>query len=183
MNDLPPDIEQSSGTVQYEETGEFPVERGYIWTTCSSVENGNPLFWDDAVAADITNGPIAPPTMLSVWFRPHHWAPGRTQQALPLQHLGHGRSQASQPVFKEVVRCAFSHALHRHILTNVARDNDERNFEASLFEQLERTPSVKLGHGKIREHEIQAWIQLCEIGGLRVDDPRLRVKSCVAKVL
>ena len=23
--------------------------------------------------------------MLSVWFRPHHWAPGRTQQALPLQ--------------------------------------------------------------------------------------------------
>src|SRR5206468_2908036 len=28
---------------------------------------------------------IAAPTMLSVWFRPHHWAPGRTKQALPLQ--------------------------------------------------------------------------------------------------
>ena len=25
---------------------------------------------------DLTGGPIAPPTMLSVWFRPHHWAPG-----------------------------------------------------------------------------------------------------------
>ena len=23
--------------------------------------------------------------MLSVWFRPHHWAPGRTEQLLPLQ--------------------------------------------------------------------------------------------------
>ena len=23
--------------------------------------------------------------MLSVWFRPHYWAPGRTEQALPLQ--------------------------------------------------------------------------------------------------
>jgi acyl dehydratase len=23
--------------------------------------------------------------MISVWFRPHHWAPGRTEQALPLQ--------------------------------------------------------------------------------------------------
>jgi acyl dehydratase len=23
--------------------------------------------------------------MLSVWFRPHSWAPGRTQEALPLQ--------------------------------------------------------------------------------------------------
>ena len=65
--------------MQYEETGEFPVERGYIWTSCASVENGNPLFWDDDVADEITGGPIAPPTMLSVWFRPHHWAPGRTE--------------------------------------------------------------------------------------------------------
>jgi acyl dehydratase len=73
------------GKRQYEITGEFPVERGYIWTTCASVENGNPLFWDDAVAEEITGGPIAPPTMVSVWFRPHHWAPGRTEQALPLQ--------------------------------------------------------------------------------------------------
>ena len=73
------------GQVQYEEVGEFPVERGYIWTSCASVENGNPLFWDDDVAAEITGGPIAPPTMLSAWFRPHNWAPGRTQVALPLQ--------------------------------------------------------------------------------------------------
>ena len=33
----------------------------------------------------ITGGPIAPPSMVSVWFRPHHWAPGRSQQLLPLQ--------------------------------------------------------------------------------------------------
>ena len=73
------------GERQYEVTGEFPVERGYIWTSCASVENGNPLFWDDDVANEITGGPIAPPSMISVWFRPHHWAPGRTEQALPLQ--------------------------------------------------------------------------------------------------
>ena len=73
------------GERQYETTGEFPVERGYIWTSCASVENGNPLFWDDAVADELTGGPIAPPSMLSVWFRPHHWAPGRTEEALPLQ--------------------------------------------------------------------------------------------------
>jgi uncharacterized protein len=83
--ELPADVEKLIGEVQYEETGEFPVERGYIWTTCASVENGNPLFWDDEVAARLTGGVISPPTMLSVWFRPHHWAPGRTEQALPLQ--------------------------------------------------------------------------------------------------
>ena len=68
------------GTLQYEEAGEFPVERGYFWTTRASVENGNPLFWDDDVADELTDGPVAPPTMLSAWFRPHHWAPGRTER-------------------------------------------------------------------------------------------------------
>ena len=85
MSDLPPDVEKLIDQVQYEETGEFPVERGYIYTTCSSVENGNPLFWDDAVAEELTAGPIAPPTMISVWFRPHQWSPGRTEPAVPLQ--------------------------------------------------------------------------------------------------
>ena len=37
------------------------------------------------MAQALTGGPIAPPTMVSVWFRPHHWAPGRTEVALPLQ--------------------------------------------------------------------------------------------------
>ncbi len=85
MEDIPQAVLDLIGEVQYEETGEFPVEQGYIWTTCSSVENGNPLFWDAEVADEITGGAIAPPTMLSVWFRPHSWAPGRTEVALPLQ--------------------------------------------------------------------------------------------------
>ncbi len=83
--DLPPEVAAVIDEYQYTETGEFPAEQGYIWTSCSSVENGNPLFWDPEVAAELTDGPIAPPTMLSVWFRPHNWAPGRTEQALPLQ--------------------------------------------------------------------------------------------------
>jgi acyl dehydratase len=77
--------QEAIGVEQYPEVGEFPVERGYIWTSCASVENGNPLFWDDEVARDLTGGPIAPPSMVSVWFRPHNWAPGRTDVALPLQ--------------------------------------------------------------------------------------------------
>jgi acyl dehydratase len=82
---LPVEVAASIGLVQYEIEGDFPVEQGYIATSCASVENGNPLFWDPAAAEAVTGGPIAPPTMLSVWFRPHHWAPGRTEEALPLQ--------------------------------------------------------------------------------------------------
>jgi hypothetical protein len=83
--DLPTDVEALIGAVQYEEVGEFPVEQGYVWTSCASVENGNPLYWDGDIAAELTDGPIAPPTMLSVWFRPHHWSPGRAEQPMPLQ--------------------------------------------------------------------------------------------------
>jgi len=82
---VPADIAASIGQVQYAETGAFEVEMGYVYTGCASVENGNPLFWDPAVADELTDGPIAPPSMISVWFRPHHWAPNRTEGALPLQ--------------------------------------------------------------------------------------------------
>jgi acyl dehydratase len=85
MSDLPPDLEALIDVPQYDETGDFPVERGYIWTACASVENANPLFWDDTVAEELTGGPIAMPSMLSTWFRPHHWAPGLERQKLPLQ--------------------------------------------------------------------------------------------------
>jgi hypothetical protein len=85
MSDLPEEVQAWIGQRRYVERGEFDVERGYVFTTCASVENGSPLFWDEKVANDLTDGWIAPPTMLSVWFRPHHWAPGRTQAALPLQ--------------------------------------------------------------------------------------------------
>jgi acyl dehydratase len=85
VSELPDEVRAWIGAKRYEEEGEFDVERGYVLTTCASVQNGNPLFWDAAVAKDVTGGWIAPPTMLSVWFRPHHWAPGRTQVRQPLQ--------------------------------------------------------------------------------------------------
>lgn len=85
-DELPEDVVALLGVRQYEEASEFPVERGYIWTMCASVQNGNPLYWDDAVAQEITGGPTAPLTMLSVWLRAHYWAPGREPgEQLPLQ--------------------------------------------------------------------------------------------------
>lgn len=85
MSELPAEVKGWIGERRYEQVGEFDVERGYVYTSCASVENGNPLFWDEDVAREITGGPVAPPSMISVWFRPHYWAPGRTEQAQPLQ--------------------------------------------------------------------------------------------------
>ncbi len=85
MSELPAEVRAWIGEARYQEETEFEVERGYVLTTCSSVQNGNPLYWDEKVAQELTGGPIAPPTMLSVWFRPHHWTPGRTKEHQPLQ--------------------------------------------------------------------------------------------------
>lgn len=84
-DELPSDVVALLDTPMYPEAGTFPVEQGYIWTSCASVENGNPLYWDPRLADEITGGPVAPPSMLSVWFRPHHWHPGATEPAVPLQ--------------------------------------------------------------------------------------------------
>jgi uncharacterized protein len=85
MSDLPAEVQSWIGQKRYEQEGEFDVERGYIFTTCSSVQNGNPIFWDEKAAEEITGGVVAPPSMISVWFRPHHWSPGRSEPGLPLQ--------------------------------------------------------------------------------------------------
>ncbi|MCG8592255.1 MAG: MaoC family dehydratase N-terminal domain-containing protein [Proteobacteria bacterium] len=84
-DELPNEVQAWIGQERYVEATEFPIEMGYVLTTCSATENGNPLFWDEKVAQELTDGPIAPPSMLSVWFRPHHWAPGRSEVAQPLQ--------------------------------------------------------------------------------------------------
>ncbi len=85
MSEIPEEVRSWIGQRRYEEEGEFDVEQGYVFTTCASVENANPLFWDEKVAREVTGGWIAPPSMLSVWFRPHYWAPGRADLRQPLQ--------------------------------------------------------------------------------------------------
>lgn len=74
--DLPPAVRALIGQPQYEESSEFPIELGYVFNTCAATGNGNPLYWDERVARELAGGRVAPPTMLSVWMRPHYWAPG-----------------------------------------------------------------------------------------------------------
>jgi hypothetical protein len=84
-DDLPEEVQSWIGQERYTEKTEFPIEMGYVLTTLSATQNGNPLYWDSKVAEDLTGGQITLPTMASVWFRPHDWSPGRTEPAVALQ--------------------------------------------------------------------------------------------------
>jgi acyl dehydratase len=83
--DIPADVSELIGMPQYEQTADFDVERAYTYNTCAATENANPIYWDDAVAEEITGGPIAPPTTLSLWMRPHFWQPGADGEQVALQ--------------------------------------------------------------------------------------------------
>lgn len=82
---LPAAVRELIGRTQYEEKSGFPIEMGYAYTSCASVQNGNPLYWQPEVAEALTGGPILPPSLLSAWFRPHYWQPGASGEQLALQ--------------------------------------------------------------------------------------------------
>lgn len=85
IDPIPEDVRNLIGQPLHERDSEFVVERGHVHNMCAATGNGNPLFWDEAFCQEITGAEIAPPGMLSVWFRPHYWAPGATGDRNPLQ--------------------------------------------------------------------------------------------------
>jgi acyl dehydratase len=113
QDDLPAAVVALIGKGQYEEASEFPVERGYVWTSCASVGNGNPLYWSDEIADEVTGGFVAPPTTISLWLKPHFWSPGFTGERLALPALHDLKEMFGLPeaiitensvVFHELVR-------------------------------------------------------------------------------
>ncbi|MFN8052475.1 MAG: MaoC family dehydratase N-terminal domain-containing protein [Acidimicrobiales bacterium] len=83
--ELPAEVTAMIGVPLYHQSADFDVERGYTYNTCAATQNGNPIYWDDEVAADVTGGPIAPPTTISLWMRPHFWQPGAEGEQVALQ--------------------------------------------------------------------------------------------------
>ena len=85
VSDLPSEVTDMIGVPLYHQSADFDVERGYTFNTCAATQNANPVYWDDSVAAEITGGPIAPPTTISLWMRPHFWQPGAEGEQVALQ--------------------------------------------------------------------------------------------------
>ncbi|HUH36704.1 MAG TPA: MaoC family dehydratase [Spongiibacteraceae bacterium] len=78
--DVPDVVKSWAGRPVIVERSEIAVERGAWENFCAAVEDGNPLYWDEAVATGISNGLISPPALLSSWTRPHPWSPHHQQQ-------------------------------------------------------------------------------------------------------
>ncbi len=82
---LPDGIAELIGRPMYPETADFPVEMAYGWNTLAATENGNPVYWEPAVAEMLAGGRILPLSTLSLWMRPHRWSPDATTEQVALQ--------------------------------------------------------------------------------------------------
>lgn len=158
MNDaeLPEDVRAAIGRVHYLQQGDFPVEGGYVQTLCAAVQNGNPLYWDSEAANAVTGGPTAPLSMLSVWLRPHFWAPGRSGCVKPLQlhfdlkqRLGYRTAiiSGNELVFHEPVRLG------------------DRLSAGQVLKSVSELKQTKLGTGRFWVIEMQYRNQRDELVG------------------
>jgi len=147
------------GVELYPVDGPVPIERGAVQNLCAAVENGNPVYWDDAAAAAVTGGPVAPGTMLSAWFRPPHWAPGATEAQVPLQLHFDLKDRFGLP---ESVVAANTLLLHEPV-----RPGD-RLRTTQVLRSVSAPKRTRLGQGRFWEIEVRYRNQRGELVG--VDD-------------
>ena len=119
---------------------------------------------DDAIAVldELTDGPIAPPTMLSVWFRPHHWSPGRTEPAVPLQAHFDLKDDLDLP---EAIISSNTNTFHEPV-----RIGDEVR-SRQILRSISDPKTTKLGRGRF-------WV--IDVEYLNQDDVLLGVESYTA---
>lgn len=64
-----------------------PKARPELWEIfCAAIEDANPLYWDDAAAAEHTGERIAPQSMMAAWTVAPEWRPNKPAKgARPLE--------------------------------------------------------------------------------------------------
>ena len=145
MSELPEVVQGWIGKKRHEEVGEFDVERGFVLSACSSVENANPIYWEEDAANEITGGWIAPPTMISVWCRPHFWSPYRTEEGLPLRtHFD----------LKEALDCPEAIMSSDELIFHEPVKIGERVKQYQVLRSVSEPKTTKLGTGRFWNIEV-----------------------------
>lgn len=131
---MPAEVQAMIDKPLYEEKTTFPIEKGYVYNTLAATMNANPLYWDESVAEEVAGNQVTPPSMLSVWFRPHYWSPGAEgeQKALMthfdlkrLLDLPEAVVASSETIFYEPV-CIGDVLTTRQIVRSISEPKDTR---------------------------------------------------------
>ena len=77
QNDLPEEVNKLIGKNSFTDLSPIMIQKGLWQNFCSSIEDGNKIYWDERVAGCHTEDLIAHPAMLPSWVHDFEWHPQR----------------------------------------------------------------------------------------------------------
>tara|TARA_B100001769_G_scaffold69606_1_gene51949 strand:- start:1185 stop:1688 length:504 start_codon:yes stop_codon:yes gene_type:complete len=77
QNDLPEEVNKLIGKNSFTDQSPIMIQKGLWQNFCSSIEDGNQIYWDERVAECHTEDLIAHPAMLPSWVHDFEWHPQR----------------------------------------------------------------------------------------------------------
>ena len=77
QNDLPEEVNKLIGKNSFTDQSPIIIQKGLWQNFCSSIEDGNKIYWDERVAECHTEDLIAHPAMLPSWVHDFEWHPQR----------------------------------------------------------------------------------------------------------
>ena len=77
QNELPEEVNKLIGKNSFTDQSPIMIQKGLWQNFCSSIEDGNKIYWDERVAECHTEDLIAHPAMLPSWVHDFEWHPQR----------------------------------------------------------------------------------------------------------
>ena len=116
------------------------------------------MLKDDAEAGFTFSQRLRGPLMLST-------------QTLLFEGMRHRLAQTCHPVFQQIIGGALLHALDGNLFADAAGDDNERDIETALLQQLQGAQRAKLWQAVIGQNQVEGRIKRRNVVGFRLDAP------------
>ena len=97
QNDLPEEVYKLIGKNSFTDQSPIMIQKGLWQNFCSSIEDGNKIYWDESVAECHTGDLIAHPAMLPSWVHDFEWHPQR-KKVQPMELHFHLKNVLNLPL-------------------------------------------------------------------------------------
>ena len=150
QNDLPEEVNKLIGKNSFTDQSPIMIQKGLWQNFCSSIEDGNKIYWDERVAECHTEDLIAHPAMLPSWVHDFEWHPQR-KKVQPMELHFHLKNILNLPL-GIVTEVDIEYYLP-------IKDGDAISANQSLLSVSELV-KTKLGEGRYWVIEVKYFNQL-----------------------
>lgn len=154
--ELPEQVVQWLGQPRYEQVADCMVAAANVHALCAAVEDANPAWWDQSVAAEVLGASCVPPAMLSSWTRPQLWHPDHQAGVMPLQLHYDLKAAFDYPT---ALVSGFESVFHAPVMIG------DRLRSSQLLQKVSARKQTRLGPGRFWVIEVRYHNQADELVG------------------